>query len=293
MYRYRHISRHKDCTFGEAGKQVFWHSESTDNQYAYIYQNNSNFTGKEKDSESGYYYFGARYLDQDMTTLFLSVDPMTDKYPSINPYAYCMWNPIKLIDPDGEEIWIVNKKGNRQKYTVGMSSEGFDKYTEETIIALNRLSTTKTIGDKIHQLSYVDHISITIQENSGETYWDLSRYDGIFDEIPLNQTIMFDPNLGIIDISTEEILSPTICLGHEFGHLFNAFENPKEYFNRLYNIRPDEWDNNEELFNIINVEHGLSIEFNELIREGHNSLDCNNNTRYQIININSTYEPTK
>jgi len=30
-----------------------------------------------------------------------SVDPMSDKYPSISPYAYCAWNPVKLVDPDG------------------------------------------------------------------------------------------------------------------------------------------------------------------------------------------------
>ncbi len=26
-----------------------------------------------------------------------------DKYPSISPYAYCAWNPILFIDPNGEE----------------------------------------------------------------------------------------------------------------------------------------------------------------------------------------------
>ena len=31
---------------------------------------------------------------------------MADKYPSISPYAYCAWNPVKLIDPDGREIDI-------------------------------------------------------------------------------------------------------------------------------------------------------------------------------------------
>ena len=36
--------------------------------------------------------------------MWLSVDPMADKYPSISPYAYCAWNPIKLVDPDGREI---------------------------------------------------------------------------------------------------------------------------------------------------------------------------------------------
>ena len=29
---------------------------------------------------------------------------MADKYPSISPYAYCAWNPIKLVDQNGCEF---------------------------------------------------------------------------------------------------------------------------------------------------------------------------------------------
>ena len=38
-------------------------------------------------------------------TMWLSVDSMADKYPSISPYAYCAWNPVRLVDPDGKEMW--------------------------------------------------------------------------------------------------------------------------------------------------------------------------------------------
>lgn len=31
---------------------------------------------------------------------------MADKYPNISPYAYCAWNPIKFIDPDGNKIVV-------------------------------------------------------------------------------------------------------------------------------------------------------------------------------------------
>ena len=61
------------------------------------------FTGKERDEETGYGYFGARYMDHELMTMWLSVDPMADKYPSISPYAYCAWNPVRLVDPDGNE----------------------------------------------------------------------------------------------------------------------------------------------------------------------------------------------
>ena len=75
-------------------------------------QNHSTFTGKEKDEETGFGYFGARYMDHELMTMWLSVDPMADKYPSISPYAYCAWNPVRLVDPDGREIgWYIDNKG--------------------------------------------------------------------------------------------------------------------------------------------------------------------------------------
>ena len=64
----------------------------------------ASFTGKERDEETGYGYFGARYMDHELMTMWLSVDPMADKYPSVSPYAYCAWNPVRLVDPDGRKI---------------------------------------------------------------------------------------------------------------------------------------------------------------------------------------------
>lgn len=69
------------------------------------------FTGKERDEETGYGYFGARYMDHELMTMWLSVDPMADKYPSISPYAYCVWNPLKLVDPNGMDTLLFNKNG--------------------------------------------------------------------------------------------------------------------------------------------------------------------------------------
>lgn len=59
------------------------------------------FNGKEKDYESGFHYYGARYYWGEMLTGWLSVDAMTDKFPSISGYAYCNNNPVVLMDPDG------------------------------------------------------------------------------------------------------------------------------------------------------------------------------------------------
>ncbi len=40
--------------------------------------------GKEKDFETGYHYYGARYYDSEKMN-WLSVDPLSDKYHSMSP----------------------------------------------------------------------------------------------------------------------------------------------------------------------------------------------------------------
>jgi len=71
------------------------------NEHSSNYDERFTFTGKERDAETGYYYHGARFNCSDIG--WLSVDPMSDKYPSLSPYAYCAWNPIKLVDLNGED----------------------------------------------------------------------------------------------------------------------------------------------------------------------------------------------
>ncbi len=71
------------------------------------YDERYKFTGKERDMETGYDYFGARYYSYALGGHWLTVDPMSDKYPHITPYAYCNWNPVKFVDPDGNEF--INK----------------------------------------------------------------------------------------------------------------------------------------------------------------------------------------
>ena len=101
------------------------------------------FTGKERDEETGYGYFGARYMDHELMTSWLSVDPMADKYPSISPYAYCAWNPVKLVDPDGKEftIWIEDGGGTPYEYKPNMTPTG-DAAAQQQIQMLNKMYST-------------------------------------------------------------------------------------------------------------------------------------------------------
>jgi RHS repeat-associated protein len=116
------------------------------------------FGGKEYETMHGLnlYDFEARPYDPILGR-FLTPDPLAEKYPWINPYAYCKNNPVNRIDPDGMDdyevshngrvVWVaenkdrdmvysLNKKGerlNNKEYeygTINLSSakEGSDNY---------------------------------------------------------------------------------------------------------------------------------------------------------------------
>ena len=60
------------------------------------------FNAKEFDEETGMYYYGARYYEPKLS-LWLSVDPLEEKYPSLSTYCYAYNNPIQYIDVKGEK----------------------------------------------------------------------------------------------------------------------------------------------------------------------------------------------
>ena len=76
----------------------------------------------------------------DPVVFALSVDPMTDKYPNISPYAYCAWNPVMLIDPDGRD-WYKDEDGTKQ-YSPKVKSQadltGKQAYIGETDVDKNK-----------------------------------------------------------------------------------------------------------------------------------------------------------
>jgi hypothetical protein len=55
------------------------------------------------------YYYSARYYNPPT---FISRDPLFEKKPWVNPYAYCRNNPLIFIDPNGEDEYEFDKKGN-------------------------------------------------------------------------------------------------------------------------------------------------------------------------------------
>ena len=136
------------------------------------------FTGKERDEETGYGYFGARYMDYSLMTSFISVDRYASKYPFISPYAYCAWNPIRLIDPTGDTIVIMGGNGKKVYYSPRMEYSGSDGFVKQTVSALNTLNGTDE-GSKIINGLHTSNNTFSIHKaESGENRFvpsDLKR----------------------------------------------------------------------------------------------------------------------
>ena len=74
------------------------HSSSEDLPYK--------FNGKQFDEETGLYYYGARCMNPK-TSLWYGVDALAEKYVSTGCYVYCIDNPVKFIDSDGNDIILI------------------------------------------------------------------------------------------------------------------------------------------------------------------------------------------
>lgn len=80
------------------------------------YDNKWKFNGKELDDATGMYYYGARYYDPRIS-IFVSVDPLAEKYLNMTPYNYVANNPVNAIDPDGRDFRMIMQRDSKGNIT--------------------------------------------------------------------------------------------------------------------------------------------------------------------------------
>jgi RHS repeat-associated protein len=131
------------------------------------------FTSKERDKETGFDYFGARYLPAGKVgyasdlSIWLSVDPLSDMYPSLSAFMYTAGNPIMLIDPNGKSLGfyvdssgtVIGKDNNddnkiyfvydkdAEKVKSKKNKEGVDQSELNDPIELPSLEQRKKLGE--------------------------------------------------------------------------------------------------------------------------------------------------
>ncbi|MCC5918731.1 MAG: hypothetical protein JJU02_15530, partial [Cryomorphaceae bacterium] len=111
------------------------------------------YVGKERDGESGLYYYGARCY-ADWLCRFVSVDPLKDDYPYYTTYQYAGNKPITSIDVDGleaenqveeEEVGQQDTPANvNNKFIVLQSSKTGENYA----LPLHNLQEVDITADK-------------------------------------------------------------------------------------------------------------------------------------------------
>ena len=195
------------------------YGELIDNQHAAGYDERYKFTGKERDVETGYDYFGARFYWANIGH-WLSVDPLANKYPNISPYAYCAWNPVKFVDPDGNKIVVGSWFGRV------LAKLGINNFEHQTMMYLKEMKEMSPIlNTAISKME--DNESITI------SIYPMSQYNGDKNKgVTTSKTtiigenkdseIYYDSNNGFLVDGGYS--SPQAILAHELGHAENNME---------------------------------------------------------------------
>ena len=234
-------------------------------------------TGKELDAETGYGYFGTRYYEPTLLTSWIAVDPMSDKYPSLSPYAYCAWNPVKLVDPNGEDIFIivqVEQNGHREACRFCYNGKEWNDKDGNILnvddISQRQRSFVSSLTSAIHDIqkeedgnNLINYLisypskSVEIRETSKE---NRNLGDG-------GELIYWNPNHNNFSSPLNEdgsdVCPAFIGLAHELAHTMEAFHYGSKNQNVWFSV-----NNGDGLINISESEKfAMSIE--NMVRKEH------------------------
>ncbi len=166
-------------------------------------------------------------------SIWLSVDPMADKYPGVSPYTYCGDNPVRLVDPNGEfpieTIWdlanvvydvgaaVVNHiKGDHTRAKEHWVDAAAD--VAAVFIPYVPAGATKAIGLTVKGFKTIDKVSA-----GGKTYSNIADFYKCVKNLPTGERVakfkevggqvakqngwekmqLYQKRMGMISIQTE------------------------------------------------------------------------------------------
>jgi len=179
--------------------------------------NKYKFTEKERDTETAYDYFGARYYNNKLG-VWLSVDPLAEKYPGWNPYNYTKNNPVVFYDPDGREI---RYKGTQEE----------QKRQKEIVAKIEKTLAGKEI---VNELSKKDGKDTYIQfgELPGKKTGDIEVIVAVrTDKISKAEKATFRSTIITLD-DKKQGYSSVRTLSHELLHSYQHKTNTQYYYDK-------------------------------------------------------------
>ncbi len=106
---------------------------------------------------------------------FLTIDPLAEKYYSVTPYAFCLNNPVRFIDPDGMDVYryddntgemILYQETDDEFDQIGKFK--YDKKTDTYTLRTNRKGEAKTRMDNIEKGILSDGMNFMNNDNIWE-----------------------------------------------------------------------------------------------------------------------------
>ncbi|BES61850.1 M91 family zinc metallopeptidase [Dysgonomonas capnocytophagoides] len=191
-----------------------------------------------------------KILDKDETTInissataAMSIDPLCEKYYWISPYAYVANNPLKYIDPDGRDILIYYREGQK---LMGWSFTGSNaknapnnKYVQSVISAYN-YNTNNGGGENLAKAATSEVVTVKVFETK-----ELKNERGtLMNGKKAESVVKWNPNVGI-ETTDGKTMSPATMLEHEVAHEFSYQDDTAAHRDRQKSDDP-KYDNKEE-----------------------------------------------
>jgi|GEM_PF-4233074 len=206
------------------------------------------FTSKERDRESGYDYFGARYYDSRIGR-WGQVEPLLDKYVSFSPYCYGLNNPMVLKDVDGLDVIIVlsgyapidggseiseGDKTSFKSYDVVELLVNLENYVKDNNISdVDIKGYWSSAGDKSELSMAIDFINANL-DNPNEKVYIYGYSQGGHNAIELSEMLK-DLGVNVYNLYTVDAYNAS-------GYSKNEIPANVKYNYNYYQLMPDEFN---------------------------------------------------
>ena len=191
------------------------------------------FNNEFKSMKNNYYFLLLIWMvciTPSAHAVWLSPDPLLDKYPNISPYAYCNNNPVKYVDPDGRMI-VVRGRNVIERFAAKFGiSIGYFKQVKNDLAQLQL--DNKEVGHMITTLEESDNVHIIIYP---QNRWNKSGPMGDKnDKEGRGSIIEYDPNN--YESRNGDKRTPRVGLAHETKH--SLFKTCSSFFNSFSILPP-------------------------------------------------------